>query len=147
MNAEGIKFTRIPGDRGLATKMGITIGLMKKLNMDLNHDGYVNDNDVRLVNLDIVEKLYTKYFWNAINADELPAGIDILAADIAFNSGIAKWQEFKKEGNDNDIDIIVDRRIRFYKYQAKNIVNQKQFLKGWINRAEVSRTLAKKLRG
>jgi len=145
MKEEGAKFTNDPDDRGGPTKMGLTIGLMRKLGMDLNHDGQVNEDDVRLVTREDAERVFIENFWIAIDADNLPPGIDLIAADIAFNSGPAKWHQFQREGFGTDIDKLVKRRKQFYSWQARNVSGQMKYYGGWLKRAEASGEAAKGL--
>jgi len=146
MEHEGSKATNIKGDRGgLTAAYGLTLKTMQTLHLDLDHDGDVDANDVKLVTKEVIDAAFRRYFWDAIGGDNLPAGIDLIAADVAWNSGTAKWRQFLKEGYDDDIDALVGRRIQFYRYQARNFPGQDKFLKGWLNRAEESRVAAKEL--
>jgi hypothetical protein len=123
--------------------MGVTLELMQKLRMDENHDGKLDVNDLHLITLPEVENLFFKHFWDAIRADELPDGIDLILVDVAFNSGPGKAFQFIKEGYDTDIDALVRRRRQFYQYQADNVEGQKKFLNGWLARATRSGIAAK----
>ena len=142
MKWEGGKFTDIPGDKGHGTKMGITLDLMKKLNLDLNHDHRIDNEDVKLVDDHIVRDIFFHKFWDAVDADNLPAGIDLIAADISFNSGPGKFFEFKKEGNAVSVEALTNRREKFYRYRATK-PKQAQFLDGWLNRNDDSKIAAR----
>ena len=144
LSREGAKFTDIPGDGGHATKMGLTVGLMQKLGMDLNHDGVIDASDVKIVTRSEVEEIFFKVAWDAVKADDLPAGIDIEAADVAFNSFPRKWFQFEQEGRTKTIEDITARRKELYTYRASK-PNQAKFLKGWLLRADLAEQLALKL--
>ena len=146
MAREGARFTNIAGDRGGATKMGVTLGLMKRLNLDLDHDGDVDADDVRLVDRAVVEEIYFRVAWDAVRADSLAAGFDIEAADIAFNSFPAKWEQFVREGRAKTIEDITARRKEFYRRLAEK-PGQAKFLQGWLNRADLAQSLALRLQG
>lgn len=149
MKWEGGKFTDIPGDRGGATKMGVTLGLMKNLarmdgmasELDLDRDGDVDVNDLALIRREVVEKIFRKVAWDAVKADSLPGGIDLLAADLAFNSGVGKYRQFVKEGKTGNITVMVGRREQFFRALAKQ-PGQAKFLDGWINRNNDSKIVA-----
>ena len=76
-----------PKDPGGATNYGVTIGVAKKLKLDIDGDGDVDKNDVKLFTPEIVEPVYRKKYWDKINGDELPNGIDLCVFDWGVNSG------------------------------------------------------------
>ena len=136
MLAEGFKITNDKNDHGgLTAAYGLTLITMRTLHLDLDHDGDVDADDVKLVNKEAVEKAFRTYFWDKIRGDKLPGGIDLILADIAWNSGVGKVMQFIKEGFGDDIERLTARRIRFYEYQAANVPGQKDFLNGWKKRA------------
>ena len=142
-----------PGDHGGVTAAyGLTLDTMKCLNLDLNNDGVVDKNDLSLVTKDVAHTAFIKYFWDSIDADNLPGGIDLIATDITYNSGSHKWHQFQREGYGRlgtctEINDLVQRRIQFYNWQAKNVIGQSKFLDGWTARAERSGEEAKKCVG
>lgn len=134
---EGKKVHKVKGDRGgLTSPYGMTLDTMKTLKLDLNHDGVVNDKDVYLVTKEVALAAFREHFWNKINGDSLPHGIDLILADVAWNSGPSKAKQFIKEGYaGRTAEELTDRRKKFYAYQANNVPGQAKFLNGWINRA------------
>jgi lysozyme family protein len=136
MDKEGAEITNTKNDRGgLTAAYGLTLSTMKTLHLDLDHDGDVDGEDVKLVNKDVIDKAFHRYFWDRIRGDKLPGGIDLILADVAWNSGAGKTMQFIQEGFGDDIERLTARRIRFYEYQAANVPGQKEFLTGWKNRA------------
>jgi len=125
--------------------MGVTLDLLKKLGLDENHDGIIDADDLKLITRAEVEEIYFKVAWDAVGADNLPPGIDIEAADIAFNSFPRKFFQFVREGRTKTIEDITRRRKEFYNYRAQTNPDQEQFLRGWLNRADAARALALKL--
>ena len=143
---EGAKIVNIPGDHGGLTAFGgLTLATMQTLKLDLNKDGVVNTKDVPLVSRETIDEAFREYFWNKINGDKLPAGVDLILADVAWNSGVGKARQFMAEGFRNDIYALTDRRIRFYEYQRDNVQGQAQFFNGWENRANDALKEAEKL--
>ena len=143
---EGPKVHKITGDRGgLTSAYGMAIGTMRTLRMDLNGDGVVCEKDVYLVTKEIALAAFRKHFWNRINGDSLPPGIDLILGDVAWNSNYTKALQFIKEGYDRDITALTERRKRFYKWQNDHVKGQAKFYKGWINRANAAHKAALEL--
>lgn len=71
-----------PKDPGGATNLGITIGTLS---------GWLGrpatKAEVRALTRATVAPIYRKNYWDAIRADELPAGVDYCTFDFAVNSG------------------------------------------------------------
>lgn len=121
-------------DHAGATQMGLTIGLMKALKLDLDGDGDVDADDVKLVTADTVRQVFRKEFWNRVKADALPAGLDLQAADFAYNAG-PRAATTIMYGSPNLV-FYRERRIAFY--EALCTRNPKKYLKfrdGWLTRA------------
>lgn len=78
-------FTNHPRDPGGPTKYGITIHdvrLYVKRNATIN--------DVRNLSLATAKHIYRTKYWNKVNGDELPAGLDYALFDYGVNSGIGR---------------------------------------------------------
>ncbi len=71
-----------PADPGGATMMGITQATLASW-----RGRPVSKAEVRAVPRDEVAAIYRARYWNAINGDALPAGIDLAVFDYAVNSG------------------------------------------------------------
>lgn len=120
-------------DHAGATKMGLTVGLMKALKLDLDHDGDVDADDVRLVDDSLVRKVFREQFWNQMEGDGLAPGIDLIACDFAYNAGpkAAKALLVYK-----DIAICTLRRQMYYwALRSKNPGKYKDDFDGWIGRS------------
>ena len=74
------------------------------------------------------KEFYRKKFWNAINADTLPALIDIALFDTAINQGIGRAKEIASAAHDWR-DVII---LRLDKYD--DIKGFSAFGKGWCKR-------------
>ena len=120
-------------DHAGATKMGLTIGLMKALKIDLNHDGVVDEKDVKLVDGDLVRKVFREQFWNSIGADVLPSGLDLLAADFGYNAGP---QRAKSLLIYTDLAVYTLRRQMYYwTLREGNPAKYGKYFDGWIGRS------------
>jgi lysozyme family protein len=120
-------------DTGGATQMGLTIGLMKALKLDLNHDGMVDDKDVKLVDAALVHKVFLEQFWNPIGGDDLPSGIDLVAADFAYNAGPTAAKTLLMYPT---VESYTVQRMMFYKRLViRNPAKYRDFEKGWYRRA------------
>lgn len=163
LNVEG-GFVDDPLDPGGATNMGITIGLMRKLGLDVNGDGVVDVRDVQSIPKATVKAVVRGQFWNAVQGDFLPNGLDLVALDGAVNSGPvsgAKWlQEALGVTADGYIgpqtlaaahatglnipqviDAACDARMSF----LQSLPGWAHDGKGWTNRVSSLRTVAKNM--
>ena len=133
MLAEGVEFVNDPNDRGGPTKMGLTLGLMKNLRLDLNHDGSVTMDDVYLVTNVVVLDVYRKEFWNRVKADTLPPGQDVQTTDFAFNAGPFRATELlRKSPNINGFAL---HQIAYYLSLADRLPGYVGFFRGLTRRA------------
>ena len=71
-----------PADPGGATNFGVTIGT---LSLELGRPA--TRAEVRALTPATVAPIYRRRFWNAIQGDALPAGLDYALFDFAVNSG------------------------------------------------------------
>jgi lysozyme family protein len=77
-------FVNDPQDSGGATNLGITaatLGDWRKLGRPATED------EVKAVTVAEARGIALARYWNAMRGDQLPSGLDIYAADFAFNSG------------------------------------------------------------
>lgn len=120
-----------PKDPGGATNWGITLATLQAA-----RGRPVSKQDVR--NLTHVEarSIYRANYWDAIKADDLPAGLDALAFDIAVNHGVGRWRQWvpltKGLSPQDAIRAITERRRRFY----RSLPTFKTFGKGWMRRTD-----------
>ncbi len=121
-------------DHAGATQMGITIGLMKALKLDLDGDGSVTETDVRLVDADMVRNVFRQQFWNMVGADTLPTGLDLIASDFAFNAGPVAAKRMLAY---REIAIYTIARMHHYYNLAfvTNPARYRRYYEGWMNRS------------
>ncbi len=71
-----------PDDPGGATNMGITIATLSAW-----ESRQVSPEDVKEMTQATATQIYQTQFWNKIDGDNLPSGIDYAVFDFAVNSG------------------------------------------------------------
>lgn len=129
-----------PRDPGGPTNMGITIAT---LSHELGRRATISD--VRNITREQAASIYRKKYWNAINGDALPAGVDMLAFDIAVNSGVGRalqWLEATKALQPRPrVEALDKRRVGFY----RALRTFPTFGKGWLRRETAAFAVAKAL--
>lgn len=119
-----------PDDPGGATKYGIT-----QRTLEAFRNRPVSEYEIRNLGKSEAAVIYRKRYWNAIGADDLPAGVDALAFDIAVNHGVGRWKQWqglaKGLSPADAIRAITERRRRFY----RSLRTFPTFGRGWMRRA------------
>jgi lysozyme family protein len=149
-----------PADPGGATMQGITQRV---------YDGWRRRHDqlvrpVRRIAPDEVAAIYRRQYWDAVRADDLPAGLDYALFDAAVNSGpaqAAKWLQrtlgVTADGQVGEatlaaldgrapaalIDALCDRRLAM----LRSLRTFPTFGAGWTRRVAEVRAAAKALAG
>jgi lysozyme family protein len=140
-----------PRDPGGATNLGITLGTAKAYRLDIDGDGDVDKNDVRLLTPETAAPVYKDGYWLKCQCDKLPAGVDYMVFDLAVNSGTNRAMRYLQRAVGavedgkigpktlslvnklNEADIIrtmSDIREEFY----RSLNTFSTFGKGWIRR-------------
>lgn len=83
-----------PRDPGGATNLGITLGTAKAYRLDLDGDGDVDKDDVRLLTPKAAAPVYRQGYWLKAACDRLPAGVDYMIFDLAVNSGTDRAKRY-----------------------------------------------------
>lgn len=131
-----------PDDPGGKTRFGITESVARRA-------GY--RGDMRELPLDLAKRIYREEYWNAVRADELPAGIRLVMFDAAVNSGppqAIKWLQRAVGATDDGVlgpktmaqmgalsadgvrMRLLAQRLRF----MTNLPNWGSFSRGWTRR-------------
>lgn len=82
-------FVDHPSDPGGMTNLGVTKKVWEEW---VGHP--VDEKAMRALTPEMVAPLYRKKYWDKVNGDALPAGVDYAVFDAAVNSGpgrAAKW--------------------------------------------------------
>ncbi len=120
-------------DHAGATNMGLTVGLMRALNLDLDQDGDVDEKDVRLVDADLVRSVIRTRFWEPLGGDALPAGIDLVACDFAYNAGPGAAKRLLPQAD--PAVLTLDRQLHYWKLREANPAKYAKYFDGWIGRS------------
>lgn len=81
-----------PADPGGATNMGITLATLRDW-----RKRPVSKAEVRALTRAEAADIYRARYWDAVRADDLPAGVDLMVFDLAVNSGVKRAALFLQE--------------------------------------------------
>lgn len=143
-----------PQDPGGATNMGITIHTMRALKLDLDNDGDIDKDDVKLVTKGIATEIYDDMYWTPVWGNRMPSGLDMVLMDAAVNSGpraSVRWlqkalKDTKADGylgpntwesivsKSNDIPGLVKEAIDERLKSVRQFRKYPVFGRGWENR-------------
>lgn len=135
-------YTNDPNDNGGPTNFGITLTDYRK---------YINNNgtasDVKNMSVDEAKTIYKGKYWDALNCDTLPSGVDYTVFDYGVNSGLGRprkvLQRFKDLSGTKLIDAINDERMTFLRSIGTG--HNAGFLAGWTARVNRVRAYSKVL--
>jgi len=80
-------FVDDPDDPGGATNHGVTIHAMRRLGLDLDHDGDVDAHDVRALEPDQAAELFLEHYYEAPRIGLLPEALRASVFDMYVNAG------------------------------------------------------------
>jgi lysozyme family protein len=101
-----------PKDPGGPTNYGITLG---------DYRAYINRSgtaqDVRRMTKDQAKAIYKSKYWDKVNGDNLPSGVDYSVFDYGVNSGVNRanrvYKQVAKPDSIRTINAINDERLAF----------------------------------
>lgn len=76
-----------PDDPGGATKHGVTVHTMRRLGLDLDHDGDVDRDDVRRMTRDRAAEIFLEHYYRRPSIDLLPEVLRASVFDMYVNAG------------------------------------------------------------
>lgn len=94
--AEG-GFVNNPGDPGGPTKYGVSLRLLRSFGIDINHDGDIDQNDIRDLTPAQAEQLLHDHFWTPLHCDEMPLPLAVAVYDTAVNMGPGRATTFLQQ--------------------------------------------------
>jgi lysozyme family protein len=80
-------FVNDPADPGGATNFGVTIHTMRRLGLDLNGDGRVDEKDVRALTREQAIEIYIRHYYAAPKINLLPEALQPSVFDMQVNAG------------------------------------------------------------
>lgn len=91
-------FVNDPVDAGGATNHGISLRFAVGLGrvLDLDHDGDMDADDIRLITPAVARTIYAAHFWRPVGGDGLPGPLGLVAFDTAVLCGAdraARWMQ------------------------------------------------------
>ncbi len=120
-----------PRDPGGPTNMGITIATLSRA---LGRAATVDD--VRGLTREKAAAIYRETYWNSIDGDDLPAGVDAVLFDISVNSGpvrALRWRDACR-------DLPPEARIRALDARRRSfwraLSTFRVFGRGWMARED-----------
>jgi lysozyme family protein len=140
-----------PRDPGGATNLGITLRTAQEAGLDIDRDGDVDKIDVSLLTLREVGPIYKAKYWNAVEGDRLPSGVDLMVFDAGVNSGPTRARRWLQEALKVHPDGIIGKqtlaalekarpvevieRLRLIRYaHYRSLDTFDVFGKGWMRR-------------
>ena len=111
--AEGIVareggYVNDPDDPGGATNHGVTIHTMRRLGLDLDGDGQVTEQDVRVLTREQAVTIFIDHYFNRPNVRLLPTALQASVFDMYVNAGANAVRILQRLLQDMRIAVTVD---------------------------------------
>lgn len=122
-----------PRDPGGATNLGVT-----KDTLETWRRRPVTKAEVRALTRDEAAAIYRKLYWDAIGGDILPAGVDLIAFDIAVNMGAGRARQWLGASHGlpprKRMDWLAAKRMGFW----RRLRTWRFYGRGWSNRGNAA---------
>lgn len=137
-----------PRDPGGPTMKGITLKTFEDFK-----DCMMTKESLKSISDRDVHDIYKLNYWDAVDADEIVEGADLLVFDAAVNCGVNRAKVMAKDvtgsnsysveaindmGAEKFIEAYSQRREEYY----KSLKNFAIYGKGWLKRVEITKQLA-----
>ena len=147
-------FSDNPADPGGATNFGVTLSTLQAY---LKRPCTVND--VRNITPETVKGVYQMYYWDRMNCDNLPHGIDLMVFDFGVNTGCVRSVKILQDVVGSSVDgqmgpytlhatqasPLIGTILHLAESQAayyKSLSTFSTFGKGWLNRTQLRKEAA-----
>lgn len=97
-----------PDDPGGATNHGVTIHTMRRLGLDLDRDGDVDEQDVRVLSQGQAVAIFIDHYFDRPRISELPAPLHATVFDMYVNAGSNAVRILQRLLQDMRIEVVVD---------------------------------------
>ena len=97
-----------PDDPGGATNFGVTIHTMRRLGLDLDHDGDVDRHDVQMLSRAQAVDIFIKHYFEGPLISQLPQPLQATAFDMYVNAGSNAVRILQRLLIDMGIEVVVD---------------------------------------
>jgi lysozyme family protein len=101
-------FVNDPDDPGGATNFGVTIHTMRRLGVDLNGDGAVDQRDLRQLTQDDAVDIFIQHYFHAPKIAGLPEALHASVFDMYVNAGANAVKILQRLLRTMGYDIAVD---------------------------------------
>lgn len=132
-------YSNHPSDPGGPTNYGITLSDYKRY---INQKGTAED--VKHMTLEQAKSIYKSKYWDALNCDNLPVGVDYTVFDYGVNSGVARARRVLAKAPKDPRKAIIfinDERLAF----LKGLKTWPVFKGGWSTRVADVKALSLKM--
>ena len=92
LKSEGL-WSDNPADPGGATMKGITLAVYR----EWKRNPHISKDELRVIPDEEVYNLYKELYWNKVQGDNLPAGVDYAVFDAAVNMGVGRAAKLIQE--------------------------------------------------
>ena len=100
-----------PDDPGGTTNHGVTIHTMRRLGLDLDGDGQVDEQDLRVLDRDLAVEIFVDHYFDRPRIKDLPVDLYASVFDMYVNSGANTVKILQRLLQDMRIDVAVDGGI------------------------------------
>ncbi|MDX8348725.1 holin-associated N-acetylmuramidase [Cognatiyoonia sp. IB215446] len=97
-----------PDDPGGATKYGVTIHTMRRLGLDLDQDGRIDTDDVKMLTRAHAVSIFVEHYFRKPRIDQLPEVLHATVFDMYVNAGANAVKILQRLLGDMRISVTVD---------------------------------------